>query len=157
MRKSAIAEASWLIWSSTLLFAESPDLRRSVWGSSHSRVELVKSELLRMQVWKLRTWYLEMCTDLHHQTISLFFSYVRPRWKRRHQQVWGKKSSWDKLFRVILVKKRRIRVSSPKNENLPVFYSPSNHPRCIWLSSFSRIQSELYKTFSWPLQAFQWG
>ncbi len=37
------------------------------------------------------------------------------------------------------------RVSSPKNENVPVFYSPSKHPRCLWLSSFRRIKSELYK------------
>ncbi len=45
-------------------------------------------------------------------------------------------------------------VSSPKNENVPVFYSPSKHPRCIWLSYFRQIQSELYKKLSWTLQAF---
>ncbi len=33
----------------------------------------------------------------------------------------------------------------PKNENEAVFYSPSKHPRCMWLYSFRRIQSELYK------------
>ncbi len=37
------------------------------------------------------------------------------------------------------------RVTSPKNENLPVFYSPSGHSRCIWLSSFRWIRSELYR------------
>ncbi len=34
--------------------------------------------------------------------------------------------------------------SSPKNENYPMIYSPLRHPRCIWFSSFRRIQSELY-------------
>ncbi len=37
-RKIAVAEASWLTLSSTLLFAELPDLRPSVRGSLHSRV-----------------------------------------------------------------------------------------------------------------------
>ncbi len=36
VRKIAAAEASWLTLSSTLLFAELPDLRRSVRGSSNS-------------------------------------------------------------------------------------------------------------------------
>ncbi len=48
--KTAVAEASWLMLSSTLLFAELPNLRRPVRGSSHSRVELAKSELPRTQV-----------------------------------------------------------------------------------------------------------
>ena len=34
--------------------------------------------------------------------------------------------------------------TTPLNENDPLIYSPSGHPRCIWLSSFRRIQSELY-------------
>ncbi len=38
-----------------------------------------------------------------------------------------------------------LKDSSPKNVNYPVIYSPSGHCRCIWLSSFRRIQSELYK------------
>ncbi len=34
----------------------------------------------------------------------------------------------------------------PKNENYPIIYSASSHPRrCIWLSSLWRIQSALYK------------
>ncbi len=31
-----------------------------------------------------------------------------------------------------------------------MFYSPSKHPRCMWLSSFRRIQSELYKKIVIP-------
>ncbi len=38
VRKIVVAEASWLMLSSTLLFAELPDLLRSVRGSLHSRV-----------------------------------------------------------------------------------------------------------------------
>ncbi len=44
VRKIAEAEASWLMLSNTLLFAELPDLRRPVRTSSHSRFELAKSE-----------------------------------------------------------------------------------------------------------------
>ncbi len=73
-RKIAVAEASWLMLSSTLLFAELPDLCRSVHRRSHSRVELTKSELPRTQVRNLRTWYREMRADLCHQTICLIFS-----------------------------------------------------------------------------------
>ncbi len=54
VRKIAVAEASWLMLSSTLLFAELPNLRRPVRGSS---VELAKSELPRTQVRNLCTWY----------------------------------------------------------------------------------------------------
>ncbi len=32
-----------------------------------------------------------------------------------------------------------------------MFHSPSRHPRCIWLSPFRPIQSELYQTWSWPI------
>jgi len=32
------------------------------------------------------------------------------------------------------------RNNSLKNENDPIIYSPSSHPRCIWLSSFSQTQ-----------------
>ncbi len=45
VRKIAVAKVSLLVLSSTLLFAELPDLRHPVPGGSHSRVELVKSEL----------------------------------------------------------------------------------------------------------------
>ncbi len=44
VRKIAVAEASWLMLSNTLLFAELPDLRHPICASSHSRVELAKSE-----------------------------------------------------------------------------------------------------------------
>ncbi len=37
--------------------------------------------------------------------------YFRLRWKRRHEQVWCTKSSWDKLFQVIPVGKRLLSVS----------------------------------------------
>ncbi len=50
VRKIAVAKASWLTLSSTLLFAELPDLCRPIRGSSHFLVEIAKSELPRMQV-----------------------------------------------------------------------------------------------------------
>ncbi len=52
-----------------------------------------KSELPRMQVRNLRTCYWETRADLtlSHQTICLIFSVLRPGWKCRQQQVWGKK------------------------------------------------------------------
>ncbi len=108
VRKIAVTEASWLMLSSMLLFAELPDLHRSVRGSSHDY--FVKSELPRMQVRNLRTWYWETRADLtlSHQTICLIFSVLRPRWKRRQQQVWGKYSSWDIFFQVISVEKHLI-------------------------------------------------
>ncbi len=40
VRKIAAAESSWLMLSSTLLFAEFPDLRRSIRGSSHPESEI---------------------------------------------------------------------------------------------------------------------
>ncbi len=46
-------------------------------GSSHCRVEFAKSELMRMKVRKLRTWYLETRADLRHQTICLIFSVLQ--------------------------------------------------------------------------------
>lgn len=45
VRKIAIVKASCLTLSSTLLFVELPDLRRPVHWSSHSCVELAKSEI----------------------------------------------------------------------------------------------------------------
>ncbi len=94
VRKIALAEVSWPTLSSTLLFAELPDLRRS-------------EELPRMQVRNLRTWYLETHADLtlSHQTICLIFSVLRPRWNCRQQQVWGKKVPGDIFFQVISVEK----------------------------------------------------
>ncbi len=38
-----------------------------------------------------------------------------------------------------------LKDSSPKNEIYPMIYSPSSHPRCIWLSSFRWMQSVIFK------------
>ncbi len=73
VRIIAVASASWLMLSSMLLFAQLPDLRHLIRGSSHSRVGHKKSELPRTQVQTLRIWYWEARTDLRHQTICLFF------------------------------------------------------------------------------------
>ncbi len=90
---SSRGELTDVIKLSMQLFAELPDLRRSIRGSSHydsNSNGLPKSELQRMQVWNLRTWYWETRTDLtlSHNTICLIFSVLRPRWKHRKQQVW---------------------------------------------------------------------
>ncbi len=108
VRKIAAAEASWLTLSSTLLFAELPDLHRSVNGRSHSRVELVKSELPRMQGRNLRTWYWETRADLtlRHQTICLIFSVLWTAMETQTATGLGEKCSWDILFQVISVEKR---------------------------------------------------
>ncbi len=57
VRKIAPARVSLLMISSTLLFAELLDLRRPVPEGSHSLVELAKSELPRLQVRNVHTWY----------------------------------------------------------------------------------------------------
>ncbi len=68
VRKIAVADASWLMLSSTLLFVELLDLRRAV----------VKSQLPRMQIRNLCTWYWETLADLtlSDQIICLIFSVV---------------------------------------------------------------------------------
>ncbi len=62
VRKIAVSKASWLTLSSTLLFAELPDLRRPVRGSPHSRVELTNYVL-----------GIEKHAQTYHQTICLIF------------------------------------------------------------------------------------
>ncbi len=93
MRKIAAAEVSWLTLSSRLRCCSICRITRLAlfrpWDL-HSRVSC-KSEvqLPRMQVRNLRTWYWETRTalTLRHESSRSF----RLRWKRRQQQVWGKK------------------------------------------------------------------
>ncbi len=111
VRKITVAEASWLTLSSTLLFAELPDFRlRELTLSSLTReVRTTEDASPKFAYLVLRNTRRPNVTRLFAYS-SLYF---RPRWKRRHQQVWGKKkmflgkkSSWDKLFQVISAEKR---------------------------------------------------
>ncbi len=90
---------------STLLFADLPDLCRSIRESPHSRSPNYrgrKSKLCVLGIEKrAQTYITRLC--------AYSYRYFRPQWKRR-QQVWGKKSSWEKLFQVISVEKRIITI-----------------------------------------------
>ncbi len=56
---TVLGELTDVIKYAAVPFAELPDLCPPVLGSSHSRVELAKSELPRTQVRTLHTWYWE--------------------------------------------------------------------------------------------------
>ncbi len=88
VRKIAVAEASWLMLSSTLLFAELPDLRRPVSTTPESiswsqNYQGRKSEICLLGIEKPAQTYVT-------RLFAYSSPYFRPRWKRRHQQVWEK-------------------------------------------------------------------
>ncbi len=96
--KIAVADSSWLMLSSTLLFAELTDCvvpsvgAHSPESNSWSpNFQGYKSEICVLGIEKHGQ-------TLSHQTICLVFSVLRPRWKRKQQQVWGKKKFLGHIF-----------------------------------------------------------
>ncbi len=108
VRKIAVAKASGLMLSSTLLFAELPVL---VSSSVRGRLTLPRltSEVRTTKDASPNFAYLVLRNTCRPNVRSpdylLNLLGTGPRWKRRQQQVWGEKSSWDIFFQVISVEK----------------------------------------------------
>jgi len=92
--------------------------------------------------------HFKSCDSLHtHSILQLkpWHTALTERWtdRKTYHTFLGSRKSLKSIRNTANVRKHKW--NSPENENDPMFYSPSSHPGCKWLSSFRRIQSELYK------------